>query len=121
MGTLGYLAPEVVTAGLSNENAYTDKCDIWSLGVVFVELLTGEPAFHRDAGQCDGYTEEVVLREIKEVTEDSIQRILGQALLCVIMCLKLLRGAFCSLEALLRADVDEGASRASKCQASLGP
>ena len=32
MGTLGYLAPEVVTAGLSNENAYTDKCDIWSLG-----------------------------------------------------------------------------------------
>lgn len=33
MGTLGYLAPEVVTAGLSNENAYTDKCDIWSLGV----------------------------------------------------------------------------------------
>lgn len=81
MGTLGYLAPEVVTAGLSNENAYTDKCDIWSLGVVFVELLTGEPAFHRDAGQCDGYTEEVVLREIKEVTEDSIQRILGQALL----------------------------------------
>ena len=33
-----------------------DKCDIWSLGVVFLELLTGEPAFHRDAGQCDGYT-----------------------------------------------------------------
>eukprot|EP00913_Durusdinium_trenchii_P010634 g9978.t1 len=78
MGTLGYLAPEVVTAGLSNENAYTDKCDIWSLGVVFVELLTGEPAFHRDAGQCDGYTEEVVLREIKEVTEESLQRILEQ-------------------------------------------
>lgn len=48
-------------------------------GVVFVELLTGEPAFHRDAGQCDGYTEEVVLREIKEVTEESLQRILEQA------------------------------------------
>eukprot|EP00435_Cladocopium_sp_Y103_P055240 s8_g18.t1 len=78
MGTLGYLAPEVVTAGLSNENAYTDKCDIWSLGVVFVELLTGEAAFHRDAGQCDGYTEEVVLREIKEVTDESIERILEQ-------------------------------------------
>eukprot|EP00439_Symbiodinium_sp_Y106_P039897 s767_g4.t2 len=76
MGTLGYLAPEVVLAGLSSDNAYTDKCDIWSLGVVFVELLTGEPAFHRDAGQCDGYTEEVVLREIKEVTEESVAKIL---------------------------------------------
>ncbi|CAE7665229.1 CPK1, partial [Symbiodinium necroappetens] len=76
MGTLGYLAPEVVLAGLSSDNAYTDKCDIWSLGVVFLELLTGEPAFHRDAGQCDGYTEEVVLREIKEVTEESVAKIL---------------------------------------------
>lgn len=46
--------------------------------VVFVELLTGEAAFHRDAGQCDGYTEEVVLREIKEVTDESIERILEQ-------------------------------------------
>eukprot|EP00434_Breviolum_minutum_P034724 symbB.v1.2.030738.t1/scaffold3495.1/size92607/8 len=79
MGTLGYLAPEVVTAGLSNENAYTDKCDIWSLGVVFVELLTGQAAFHRDAGHCDGYTEEVVLREIKEVTDEKIAEILDQA------------------------------------------
>ncbi|CAE7516948.1 CPK1 [Symbiodinium pilosum] len=76
MGTLGYLAPEVVLAGLSTDNAYTDKCDIWSLGVVFLELLTGEPAFHRDAGQCDGYTEEVVLREIKEVTEETVEKML---------------------------------------------
>ena len=76
MGTLGYLAPEVVLAGLSSENAYTDKCDIWSLGVVFLELLTGEPAFHRDAGQCDGYTEEVVLREIKEVSEEAVEKML---------------------------------------------
>ncbi|CAJ1442403.1 unnamed protein product [Effrenium voratum] len=78
MGTLGYLAPEVVKAGLSSESAYTAKCDIWSLGVVFDELLTGEPAFHRDAGQCDGYTEEVVLREIKEVSEEIIEKVLAQ-------------------------------------------
>ena len=51
-----------------------------STQVVFVELLTGEAAFHRDAGQCDGYTEEVVLREIKEVTDESIERILEQVL-----------------------------------------
>lgn len=33
--------------------------------VVFVELLTGQAAFHRDAGHCDGYTEEVLCRANK--------------------------------------------------------
>lgn len=33
--------------------------------VVFVELLTGQADFHRDAGHCDGYTEEVLCRANK--------------------------------------------------------
>eukprot|EP00928_Gymnodinium_smaydae_P048071 TRINITY_DN32119_c0_g1_i1.p1 TRINITY_DN32119_c0_g1~~TRINITY_DN32119_c0_g1_i1.p1 ORF type:complete len:1183 (-),score=171.06 TRINITY_DN32119_c0_g1_i1:108-3656(-) len=77
MGTLGYLAPEVVLAGI-RETSYTDKCDIWSLGVVFVELLTGQPAFHREQGQCDGYTQEVVLRDIQEASAASIDRLLEE-------------------------------------------
>jgi len=76
MGTLGYLAPEVVRAGLSSDINYTEKCDIWSLGAVFYELVAGVPAFHREQGQCDGYTEEVVLREIEDVTEESINQLL---------------------------------------------
>jgi len=79
MGTLGYLAPEVVYAGVSSDTAYTAKCDIWSLGVVFFELLSAQPAFHKDHGMCDGYTEEVVLREIQEVTHEGIETLLRDA------------------------------------------
>uniref|UniRef100_A0A7S2Q5N0 Protein kinase domain-containing protein n=1 Tax=Zooxanthella nutricula TaxID=1333877 RepID=A0A7S2Q5N0_9DINO len=82
MGTLGYLAPEVVRAGLSTDAAYTEKCDIWSLGVVFYELLAGTPAFHRDRGQCDGYTEEVVLREIEDVTPEGVEALLSSVPEC---------------------------------------
>jgi len=79
MGTLGYLAPEVVRAGLADSAAYGAGCDVWSLGVVFLELLTGEPAFHRDSGFCEGYTEEVVQREILDVTADVVERHLASA------------------------------------------
>lgn len=72
LGTLGYLAPEVVTL-CASEEAYNEKCDIWSLGIVFLEMLSGVCIFQRDKGDCDGYTEEVILREIREVTEQDIQ------------------------------------------------
>jgi cGMP-dependent protein kinase len=36
-GTLGYAAPEVIT----NSVFYTFSADIWSLGILMVELLTG--------------------------------------------------------------------------------
>lgn len=39
-GTLGYLAPEVSTSN------YTDKVDVWSLGVVIFNCLTGGYPYH---------------------------------------------------------------------------
>jgi len=71
LGTLGYLAPEVVCSAASEE-AYNEKCDIWSLGVVFLEMLGGVSIFQRSRGTCDGYTEEVILRDIRDVTEEDI-------------------------------------------------
>lgn len=43
-GTLPYMAPEMIT----NHKRVTEKADVWSLGVVLWEMLTGE-APHADA------------------------------------------------------------------------
>lgn len=75
LGTLGYLAPEVVCSAASEET-YNETCDIWSLGVVFLEMLggAGVSVFEKGRGTCDGYTEEVILRDIRDVTEEDILR-----------------------------------------------
>ncbi len=42
-GTLDYLPPEMVKG--NNENYYTEKVDLWSLGVLTYEFLVGEAPF----------------------------------------------------------------------------
>jgi len=40
-GTLKYMAPEVLNYGYK----YTNKCDVWSLGVILYTMLSGIEPF----------------------------------------------------------------------------
>ncbi|MCL4112890.1 UNVERIFIED_CONTAM: hypothetical protein GTU68_004435 [Idotea baltica] len=54
-GTLDYLAPEIV-----ENRPYDEKVDIWSLGVLIFELVTGKPSF-------ETFSERETLRRIANV------------------------------------------------------
>jgi len=43
MGTVAYMSPELIRNGI-----FTTKSDIWSIGVVLYEMLTGQNPFNRD-------------------------------------------------------------------------
>ena len=43
-GTLDYLPPEMIKPG-SHDNSYSEKIDLWSLGVLMYEFLVGEAPF----------------------------------------------------------------------------
>ena len=46
-GSIYYISPEV----LSKKRNYTEKCDVWSCGIIMYILLTGQPPFNGDSDE----------------------------------------------------------------------
>ena len=51
------MAPELVNG------SYTEKCDVWSCGVILYVLLSGEPPF--SGNSVDEVMQEILKNEIK--------------------------------------------------------
>ena len=51
-GTPGYIAPELYQYWDSEADDYDERCDVWSIGMIFVDLLLPEPFTSCDGGSA---------------------------------------------------------------------
>ncbi|CAK0849880.1 unnamed protein product [Prorocentrum cordatum] len=79
-GSVAYVSPDVLSG-----KGYTNKCDMWSLGVIIWMLLTGYPPFHGDekrimsnirAGKPD-WSHQHRWKKVREPAVDLVSKLLA--------------------------------------------
>ena len=63
-GTPLYMAPQIITSIIDKKPCfYTEKCDLWSLGVVAFELVTGKFPWVLDFNEKNS---SIILKSIRD-------------------------------------------------------
>lgn len=73
VGSLEYMAPEVVDAWVGDAFSYDKKCDIWSLGIILYTMLCGYPPFYASCGRNCGWEKGEACKICQEMLFDKIQ------------------------------------------------
>jgi serine/threonine protein kinase len=71
-GTLPYMSPEHLEAFRGDDRSVDARSDVYSLGVILYELLTGEPPFKAHRGSSDNVLADMI--EDRRSTRPSIRR-----------------------------------------------
>jgi len=73
VGSLEYMAPEVVDAWVGDAFSYNKKCDIWSLGIILYTMLCGYPPFYASCGRNCGWERGESCRTCQDLLFEEIQ------------------------------------------------
>lgn len=114
-GTLDYLPPEMIKSG-SSDNYYSEKVDLWSLGVLTYEFLVGEAPFEDTPMMTQrriARGEMTVPSFVSAEAKDLIKRV------CICCCAMKTESVTNRVHSFL-SSTQRSASRSTRCRSILG-
>ena len=96
LGTLNYMAPELI-----RNQDYDEKVDIWSVGVITFQLLTGKNLFH--AVRREDVKRKILNTKAENLTKDPLlEKVSGEAKDFIFNCLRKSKDERMSADQLLK-------------------
>ncbi|ESN94036.1 hypothetical protein HELRODRAFT_87686 [Helobdella robusta] len=73
VGSVEFMAPEVVDVWQDVANSYNKRCDLWSLGIILYILLCGYVPFYANCGDSCGWENGGACTACQDILFDNIQ------------------------------------------------